>query len=135
MKFTYAPSRLNGCTTFQYARPQALRASACVGSEPMPAMTIENVASRALHAVALPGTRRTAPSIGYRGMSDNALGAAAACAICASIASSGSDLTKSPFQYHCSPFGKNGSKSAFMAGKGIAAIQLKIGGGSALSSG
>src|ERR1700732_3384748 len=39
-------------------------------------------------------------------MSDNSLGAFAACAICVSIASSDRDLTKSPFQYHCRPFGK-----------------------------
>ena len=41
-------------------------------------------------------------------------------------------FTKSPFQYHCRPFGKNGSNSDWIAGNGIAPIQLKIGGGSAL---
>ena len=55
--------------------------------------------------------------------------------MCVSIASSGSDFTKSPFQYHCRPFGKNGSNSACIAGNGIGPIQLKIGGGTAFSSG
>ena len=55
--------------------------------------------------------------------------------MCVSIASSGSDFTKSPFQYHCSPFGKNGSKRALIAGNGIAPIQLKSGAGRASSSG
>jgi hypothetical protein len=55
--------------------------------------------------------------------------------MCVSIASSGSAFTKSPFQYHCRPFGKNGSKSARIAGNGIALIQLKIGVGTVRSSG
>ena len=35
-----------------------------------------------------------------------------------SITSSGSDFTKSPFQYHWTLFGRSGSKSACMAGNG-----------------
>jgi hypothetical protein len=67
-------------------------------------------------------------------MSDSSLGALAACAMWVSIASSGKDFTKSPFQYHCRPFGKNGSKSACIAGNGIVPIQLKMGAGTDLSS-
>ena len=54
--------------------------------------------------------------------------------MCVSIASSGRDFTKSPFQYHCRPFGKNGSNNVCIAGNGIAPIQLKMGGGTDLSS-
>src|SRR5260221_12069150 len=92
-------------------------------------MTIDHVESRVFHAVASLGTRWTAPSIGYRCISDSSLGALAACAMCISIASSGRDFTKSPFQYHCSPFGKNGSNNVWIDGNGISPIQLKIGGG------
>ncbi len=101
----------------------------------MPAITIDQVASRAGQAVAVFSTRPTAPSIGYRCIRQNGLGAVAACAMWVSMASSGSAFTKSPFQYHCSPFGKNGSKSALIAGMGIGPIQLKSGAGKALRSG
>src|SRR5207248_6437313 len=110
-------------------RPQVFRSSACFGSLLIPAITIEKDASRVFHAVASFGTRRTAPSIGYRCIKHNSLGAVAARLIWVSMASSGSDLTKSAFQYHCRPFVKNGSKSACIAGNGISPIQLKIGGG------
>src|SRR5438128_2665682 len=68
-------------------------------------------------------------------MSDNSLGALAACAIWVAMASSGSDLTKSPFQYHCRPLGSSGSNSACKAGNGITPIQLKIGGGKLSNNG
>jgi hypothetical protein len=68
-------------------------------------------------------------------MRQKSLGASAACAMCVSMASSGRVFTKSPFQYHCRPLGKNGSKSACMAGNGISPIQLKSGAGSAPRSG
>ena len=57
------------------------------------------------------------------------------CAMCVSIASSVSAFTKSPFQYHCSPFGKSGSNRPCIAGNGIALIQLKSGAGSFFRSG
>src|SRR4051795_12093717 len=62
-------------------------------------------------------------------MRQNGLGACAAWAMCTSMAASGSDFTKSPFQYHCRPFGKNGSNSPLIAGIGIVPIQLKSGAG------
>ena len=100
----------------------------------MPAITIDQVASRVFQAVASFATRRTAPSIGYRCMRQSSVGASRAWAMWTSIASSGSDFTKSPFQYHCRPFGKNGSKSAWIAGNGMAPIQLKSGAGTDFSS-
>ena len=39
--------------------------------------------------------------------------------MCTSMAWSVSDFTKSPFQYHCRPFGKNGSNRPLIAGSGI----------------
>src|SRR4029453_15604612 len=55
--------------------------------------------------------------------------------MCLSIASSESDFTKSPFQYHCRPFGKNGSNSPLIAGIGIMPIQSKSGAGKSLGGG
>src|ERR1700682_6294855 len=54
-------------------------------------------------------------------MSESALVAFRACAICASIASSVSSFTKSPRQYHCRPFGKNGSNMDWREAMGRAA--------------
>src|SRR6185436_8794638 len=68
-------------------------------------------------------------------MRQKSLGAASACVMCVSMAASGRDFTKSPFQYHCRPLGKNGSNRALIDGKGISLIQLKIGAGNSLSSG
>src|SRR5512132_3006891 len=101
----------------------------------MAAMTMEYDASRVDHAVASLATRRTAPSIGYRCMRQNGLGASAACAMCTSIAWSLSDFTKSPFQYHCRPFGKNGSNKLLIAGIGIMPVQSKSDAGSCSSRG
>ena len=91
------------------------------------------IALAGLMYLVLPGL--TAPSMGYRCITHNSVGALAASAMCTSIASSESVCTKSPFQYHCSPLGKNGSNIALIAGNGISPIQLKIGGGSLSSNG